>query len=354
MIAIKGGKKEQIVRNWVNKTYQNVEDLFNEKVLNSYSKFCETYSNDVLSYGLFNGVIKKIQKELQSNDNQFIEISDNSEIPSNVLTIKDLDFPNFKLYKSGKKIDELFSDFEEKGGLYGGTVNIVIGESGVGKTTVLLDFIASVKQKNPEVKVLYISSEMTRNDLFFYYKKSPIIGEIPILLLMDYIQNKKIINALSSFMSSNYDIILLDSYQDSVVKIKECTNWKQNQIEAWLTNLMIESAEKKGTAILAIQHMTKGGTYVGSTYLKHATTAMLEIRKDANGERYIEFSKNRRGGSLVNKKLFYRLDEKGLVVYDEKRYEEDKKINEIVQIEKNNPIDFNKKFEDLFIIKESE
>jgi predicted ATP-dependent serine protease len=113
--------------------------------------------------------------------------------------------------------------------------------------------------------------------------------------------------------------------------------------------MMVAAAENKGTAVLPIQHMTKGGTYVGSTYLKHATTAMLEIRFDVSGQRYLEFSKNRRGGSGVNKRLYYRLDEKGNVVYDSERFKETEELRTIENTEHVRQQDLTKKFEDIFL-----
>jgi hypothetical protein len=111
---------------------------------------------------------------------------------------------------------------------------------------------------------------------------------------------------------------------------------------------MIDAAENNGAAIWAIQHMTKGGQYVGSTYLKHATTAMLEIMFDDAGMRYVEFSKNRRGGSAVGKRLYFRLEE-GEVIYDANRYEETNELREIEEKESIRQVDLSKKFEDIFI-----
>ena len=111
---------------------------------------------------------------------------------------------------------------------------------------------------------------------------------------------------------------------------------------------MIDAAENNGAAIWAIQHMTKGGQYVGSTYLKHATTAMMEIMFDDTGQRYVEFSKNRRGGSAVGKRLYFKLVE-GDVVYDADRYAETMELNEIENNESVRQVDLSKKFEAIFI-----
>ena len=147
--------------------------------------------------------------------------------------------------------------------------------------------------------------------------------------------------------NGGYDIIVLDSYQDVVVKLKEVQGWKATFAESWLTNMMIDAAEKSATAVLAIQHMTKGGQYVGSTYLKHATTAMLEMLFDDAGQRYLQFSKNRRGGSTVGKRLYFNLVD-GIVVYDSERFKETTELNEIEANETIRQSELSRKFDDIF------
>jgi archaellum biogenesis ATPase FlaH len=352
MIEIKGGRKEQVVRQWFNDAHDGI--VPRAKVLDMFNEFELVPKDEDISYGLFNGVIKKIQAE--GHGASSVPISETTEprlihsvVEPNIINVEDMEFPNFGLFPTGKKIDDLFSDHEEGGGLYGGTVNIVIGESGVGKSTVMLDLLASIVDQNPEAKILYISSEMTRNDIMFYYRKTPAIGKVPTLLLMDYVKNGQLAQVLEKSFNGEHDVILLDSYQDVLVKLKEVHGWKSTKAESWLTNMMIDAAEKCGNAVLAIQHMTKGGQYVGSTYLKHATTAMLEIRFDLTGQRYIEFSKNRRGGSGTGKRLYYKLDETGAVVYDVARFNETEEMRNFENVETLRQQDLTAQFENIFL-----
>lgn len=347
MIQLKGTKKEQRVREWFNTTMEGKVPT-NAKVIDIFRKF-EVDCPDI-SYGCLNSTMKKIVEEGHSEVTQSFKADSvvAEPVKAEVIAIKDMEFPSFSLHKTGKKLDDLLSDHEEGGGLYGGTVNIVIGESGVGKSTLLLDMLASVQKQNPDSKILYISSEMTRNDILFYYKKTPSIADVPTLLLMDYVKTGQLDQVLMQTFTGDYDIILLDSYQDVLIKLKEVQKWKSTFAESWLTNVMIDSAEKSGCAILAIQHMTKGGQYVGSTYLKHATTSMMEILFDEAGLRYVEFSKNRRGGSQVGKRLYFSLKD-GEVVFDENRFEETAELKEIESAESVRQVDLSKKFEDIFI-----
>lgn len=350
MIELKGTKKEQAVRQWLNDNMDGKIPM-KTKVIDVFRKFEKDLPN--ISYGCLNGTIKKVIAEGHGTTesptltgNVTTPVSEPVDIK--IVTVEDMEFPDFDLHKTGKLLDELFSDHEEGGGLYGGTVNIVVGESGVGKSTVLLDTLASIQTKNPDTKVLYISSEMTRNDIKFYHQKTPAIGKVPTLLLMDYVKSGQLDRVIQDTLNGDYDIILIDSHQDILVKLKEVMGWRSTFAESWLTNIMIDAAEKNGAAILAIQHMTKGGQYVGSTYLKHATTSMLEIMFDETGQRYLRFSKNRRGGSGVGKRLYYRLED-GNIVYDDARFKETEELREIEEKESIRQVDLSQKFEDIFI-----
>jgi len=351
MIELKGSKKEQAVRNWFNEKHNGV--VPNSKVIDLFKVFEVEVPG--ISYGCLNGTIKKIVAEghvdmsaPQKNSGTTESPTPAEPVEAEIVTVEDMDFSDFGLHRTGKEIDHLFSDHEEGGGQYGGTVTIVIGESGVGKSTLLLDALASIQKVNPEAKVLYVSSEMTKNDIGFYYRKTPAIGKVPTLLLMRHVKDGSMDQVIQDEFNKDYDIILLDSYQDVVVKLKEVKGWKSTYAESWLTNIMIDAAENNGAAIWAIQHMTKGGQYVGSTYLKHATTAMLEIMFDEAGQRYVEFSKNRRGGSAVGNRLYFRLID-GDVVYDANRFKETQELREIEDNESVRQTDLSKKFEEIFV-----
>ena len=95
-----------------------------------------------------------------------------------------------------------------------------------------------------------------------------------------------------SFLSDKFDFIILDSFQDLLIKLVQYCGLKPSEAQQLLLNLLIASAERFNKTIIAIQHMTKSGEYVGSTFLKHSVTAMLEYRFDENRERYMMYSKN--------------------------------------------------------------
>jgi len=207
----------------------------------------------------------------------------------------------FQTMKTGTVVDEFFST---KFGIPRACNFILIGDPGVGKTTVALDITCNMQQEGE--RALFISAEMNEIDMYEYMERFPKFGEIDILFLADYAdENPKLV--IEQVLQKGYDIVLGDSFAEIMDEVKETCKMSSSASEKWLIDLMCQHNKanndaKKYTTFIMIQQMTKGGKFVGSNKLKHNTTGMLEIRFDGSSDlapRYIEFSKNRRGS--VNK-----------------------------------------------------
>ena len=83
--------------------------------------------------------------------------------------------------KTGTIVDTILST---EGGVFPGTNTIVVGDPGVGKSTVLLDWLANFQAKGK--KVLFVSGEMNEIDLHGYVKRYPKFGRVPILFMQNY------------------------------------------------------------------------------------------------------------------------------------------------------------------------
>lgn len=234
---------------------------------------------------------------------------------------------------TGKGIDQLFT---VEGGLPKATNYMVIGDPGVGKSTVTMDIMADLIEVG--YKCLFISAEMTRIDLYKYVQRYPKFGEIDILFLGEYIDdNPKLV--IEEALLPGYDVVLIDSFIEVQEAVKEVARMTTSGSEKWLIDQMIknnlgENEEGKHTTFLAIQQVTKGGVFVGSNKLKHNTTGMMEIRfeDESTTTSYINFTKNRRGP--VNRRMYFSLTEGGDVKYDEKRFGIDEGAREIYQEER--------------------
>ena len=234
---------------------------------------------------------------------------------------------------TGRAIDQLFT---LEGGLPKATNYMVVGDPGVGKSTVTLDIISDLIKAG--YKCLFISAEMTRIDLYKYVQRYPKFGDIDILFLGEYIDdNPKLV--VEEALSTGYDVVLIDSFVEVQEAVKEVNRMTTSGSEKWLIDQMIRNNlanndTKKHTTFLAIQQVTKGGVFVGSNKLKHNTTGMMEIRyeDEVSGTSYVMFTKNRRGP--VNRKMYFSLKETENVKYDQKRFSIDEGARETYEEER--------------------
>ena len=221
----------------------------------------------------------------------------------NLKTVKmsDLSFDPqlFRPMKSGRVID---SHFSSEGGLMKGTNYAIVGDPGIGKTTVMLDMLADLKEKGQ--KVLFISGEMNQIDMFGYVKRFPKFGQLPILFMGDYCEDNAL-DVVKSILSEGWDTVLIDSMAEIQNAVVDTTKgWMSGKkAETELLNLfekhnMGENDNNTNTSFLVIQQVTKGGEFAGSNRFKHMMTGMAHMKWTKEGDRTFFFSKNRRGGDM--------------------------------------------------------
>ena len=257
----------------------------------------------------------------------------------------------FEPIKTHKSIDTLLST---SGGCPRATNFMMIGDPGVGKSTVAMDILSDLQTSG--ASVLFISAEMDRIDLYGYVKRYPKFGTIDILFLGEYLdQNPKLV--VEHMLNRGYDVVLIDSFVEVQDTVKESNGMTSGGTEKWLIDLMRSNNSGKNdkglyTSFLCIQQVTKGGNFVGSNKLKHNTTGMMEVRFEEDGSRYIVFAKNRRGE--VNKRMFFDLSASGDVKYDDARYDLDEAARRVLDNEKQELSKQSASFDSLFGIKSHE
>ena len=177
-----------------------------------------------------------------------------------------------------------------------------IGDPGVGKTTILLDVLSGIQNRGR--RVLFISGEMGRKQMYKYTNRFPQFGNIQTLFMSDYLEyNTK--DVVEQILNQGWDCILIDSIAEIIDGVRDDNNWDRKMAESWLVDMCVKMNKGENdrnifTSFLLIQQVTKSGVFVGSNKLKHLTDAMLEMRrrseKDGGGT-YMMFSKNRNGES---------------------------------------------------------
>lgn len=234
-------------------------------------------------------------------------------------------------YRTGTILDELLCSYQ---GLPKGVNYMVIGDPGVGKTTIILDLLANIQTKSPNAKILFVSAEMNEIDLAIYVERYPKFQDLNILFLETTFDNEnKSWDVFQRVLAQGWDIVAIDSFYELQGIVKEEENVTMKKSESMLLSLIrqhnkADNERKVNTTFLTIQQVTKSGAFVGSNRLKHMITAMMELRldnaKNIYSKRFVVFTKHRRGD--VGVKLYYDLSTTGDVFYDKETYQKDIRI----------------------------
>lgn len=225
----------------------------------------------------------------------------NLKIPQEVLTP----------IKTNTILDEFISD---RGGLLPSCVYVVVGGAGSGKTSWSIDTIHKLQTNNPTKRVLYISGEQDEIDNYELSQKIPGLLDLNTLYLAGCNEPQKV---LVDVLNQGWDVVLLDSLEVIAGRINMTTDLNVKQSSRWVLDLMFK--HKKGhneknifSSFIVIQQSTKSGVFKGDSSIEFDTTGMLYVKFDDMGNRYLEFSKNRRGENKVRQ--YYRLS-KGCMSY---------------------------------------
>jgi DNA repair protein RadA/Sms len=188
------------------------------------------------------------------------------------------------------------------GGLVAGQVVLLGGDPGIGKSTLLLQALASLGGR---VKTLYVSGEESAEQVALRARRLALdAGRVQLLA---EIQLERIAAALES---ERPQVAVVDSIQTlysetlqsapgSVAQVRECA--------AQLTRL----AKARGTALLLIGHVTKEGAIAGPRVLEHIVDTVLYFEGDPNSAfRLVRAVKNRFGA--VNELGVFAMTDKGL------------------------------------------
>ncbi len=274
---------------------------------------------------------------------------------SQIVKMRDVRFgvELFENYHSMTALDDLLCSYK---GLPKGVNYMIIGDPGVGKTTVILDLIANITRHTKGARVLFISAEMNEIDLAIYVKRYPKFGNLDIMFVeADFEGEKKHLQVIEEVLEKGWDIVAIDSFHELQSIIKEEEDISMRLAETKLLSLIkkhnkAENATNTNTTFLTIQQVTKKGSFAGTNRLKHMITAMMELRldnpKNVYSDRFVVFSKHRRGD--VGVKLYYNLSSKGDVFFDEERYQQELQLRNLQKDVSTQIRDFANQFDNLF------
>jgi DNA repair protein RadA/Sms len=173
------------------------------------------------------------------------------------------------------------------GGLVKGSVVLLGGEPGIGKSTLLLQI--ALRMKN---KVLYVSGEESMTQIKLRADRLQNFNEN--CLILTETKTQQIFNAAQD---ASPEIIVIDSIQTLHTEYIEASPGSISQIRETTAEL-IKYAKETDTPVILIGHITKEGHIAGPKILEHMVDVVLQFEGDRNHTyRILRAQKNRFGST---------------------------------------------------------
>lgn len=203
-------------------------------------------------------------------------------------------------WRSG--IDEL--DYVLGGGIVPGSMTLIGGEPGIGKSTLLLQVAARLEAAGRTV--LYASGEESPDQIRL--RADRLEEDAGAVHVLGETRLEAILHAARSVRS---DLVVLDSIQTVYTGLLESAPGNVGQVRECAGQLM-RFAKETGTAVLVVGHVTKGGGIAGPKTLEHIVDTVLYFEGETTLDyRLLRATKNRFGS--VDELAVFSMTDRGLV-----------------------------------------
>jgi len=219
-----------------------------------------------------------------------------SNISGRVYKLSELDStPDFRISTTIKELDRVLG-----GGVIPGSLVLVGGDPGIGKSTIMLQMCSYIK----EVSTIYITGEESLKQIKYRTERIERISE---LLISSETDIDIIVNTIKN---SGAGIAVVDSIQSVYSTEIDSTAGSITQIRESAMKLF-NLAKQEGIAIFIIGHVTKDGYIAGPKILEHTVDTVLQFEGEKNySYRILRALKNRFGST--NEIGIFEMTDRGL------------------------------------------
>ena len=233
--------------------------------------------------------------------------SGKSAISKGQVSGKKLDFVKLSDVKPSDakaRLSTGFSDLDMVlgGGILMGSVFLLAGQPGIGKSTLLMQISAEVaKTKN----VLYVSGEESAGQVKLRAERLGASSDS-----LSFAGSTSGNDISKTIESGEFDLVIIDSIQTLALDEISSAPGTVSQVTN-CGNLIIRAAKKTDTAVIIVGHVTKEGTLAGPKVLEHLVDVVLNFEGDRyGGFKTIRAVKNRFGST--NEVAIFEMIEEGL------------------------------------------
>lgn len=174
------------------------------------------------------------------------------------------------------------------GGLVSGSVNLIAGQPGIGKSTLLLQLADAVSK---QFRVLYVSAEESEHQISLRASRLKVGNKLQLAT------STSADDIAATIAAQNYDLVIIDSIQAVSCQAINLNPGSISQVVN-SSQLLYAAAKQTNTAIILVGHVTKEGNIAGPKILEHAVDVVLELGGDRyGGFKVLRAVKNRFGST---------------------------------------------------------
>lgn len=189
------------------------------------------------------------------------------------------------------------------GGFVRGSVNLIAGQPGIGKSTLLMQLAANLASSK---STLYVSGEESLEQVSMRAERTAGASSKKVLLASSTSSD----DIAQTIMSGEYEIVVVDSIQTVSCQAVSSAPGSVSQITN-STYLLTQAAKQSGTTLIIVGHVTKEGSIAGPKLLEHLVDVVLQLEGDRYGGFKVLRSVKNRFGATSEVGIFD-MTEKGL------------------------------------------
>lgn len=206
-----------------------------------------------------------------------------------------------RLVTGVKEVDDVLG-----GGIVAGSINLIAGQPGIGKSTILLQLAHRLANN---YKVLYVSGEESAHQIGLRAKR---LGASEGRLKLATSTSADDIGA--TIASGEFELVVVDSIQTISCSSISSAPGSVSQITN-STQLLTSVAKTTNTALVIVGHVTKEGSIAGPKVLEHLVDVVLQLEGDRyGGFKLLRAVKNRYGST--NEAGIFEMTDSGLSPVD--------------------------------------
>lgn len=235
--------------------------------------------------GKFGTFVEEVVKATQTTKHSATQPLGHSSTPQRIHEVK---------YSETKRLPTHCAEFDRVlgGGIVPGSLLLLGGEPGIGKSTLLLQTALAIHDR----KLLYVSGEESEQQIKMRADRLMPAGmpAVQELFVVSETVTQRIFEHIDAVQP---DLLIVDSIQTITTEDVESPAGSVSQIRQCTTEFQ-HYAKTTGVPVLLIGHITKDGTLAGPKVMEHIVDAVLQFEGDRNyGYRILRALKNRFGST---------------------------------------------------------